>query len=674
MESWGFAASPSDATNGGNFDAASSLDVTNGGNIDVVLVIHVDSSNESGKNYIYQFGGSFDIVMSIRRNTDDEMVNSLSIGTHSQNEGGFSLAWHSMAVEVEEGWITIKVLDLSWNSWSGNIPLFFGNMSSLTVLDLSWNWSGNIPLFFGNMSSLTRLYLSRNSLSANISLLFGNMSSLTRLDLSGNSLSGNIPLSFRNMSSLTKLLLHNNQLTGSMPSSLSNLSSLSRLDLSWNHLSGYIPESLGDLSSLDYLDLSSNQLNGTLPSSFSKFSSLTRLYAERSVFFRIASSELPLSLTTLSLTFNSRQMISEAFFHNLSKLEYLSLSNCVFNSSPTWIPSFQLKSLLMTSCKMNGQVPLWISTQFSLVDLQLADYNLVGEIPSWLLDMSLFSINLTANDLQGRLLLNTLAWEGIYVVDVSNNELCGQIPSIWPSNILVLLLNNNSLTGNIPPRLQDCSSMRVLNLANNHLNGIIPSSLANCSQLQVLNLGYKNLTGMMPSEIGQIPKSIGNFSKLRVLAMRSNNFEGSIPAEIEQLKYLQILDLSSNHLSGLIPHGIFSLQAILVEPHQELSMISIDYMDNLNFWHEIALDIDSRGTNAYYLYGYDYENGLHMNSKAWTTVRPNPEIAALELANSLAVLARGAVIALGIAVQEYQREKLGDCRSSASEKKGICIS
>lgn len=41
------------------------------------------------------------------------------------------------------------------------------------------------------------------------------------------------------------------------------------------------------------------------------------------------------------------------------------------------------------------------------------------------------------------------------------------------------------------------------------------------------------------------------------------------------------------------------------------------------------------------------------------------------LANNLAVLARDTVIALGIAVEEYQQEELGDCRSSASERQGI---
>lgn len=118
MGSQGFVASPPDATNGRNVDAESSLDVTDGGNDDFVLFLHVDSTNEIGNGPqptkscdsipTVKSGGYFDIVMFVRRNTDDEMVDALSVGTHSHNEVGFLLAWHSKAVQVEEGRIMVK--------------------------------------------------------------------------------------------------------------------------------------------------------------------------------------------------------------------------------------------------------------------------------------------------------------------------------------------------------------------------------------------------------------------------------------------------------------------------------------------------------------------------------------------------------------------------------------
>lgn len=583
---------------------------------------------------------------------------------------------------------SLTELDLSYNRLSGNIPLSFVNMSSLAVIDLAYNQlegetalstlcmlsnlsvvdlsgnqlNGSLPSCLGSLSSLTELRLSSNRLSGNISL----SSSLAVLDLAYNALEGETVLSaICLLNNLSEVSLGYNQLTGSLPSCLCNLSSLIRLEIPGNHLngkipyflgkisslkyidvsnnslSGSIPDSLGSLSLLETLDISYNQLSGTLPSSFSRLSSLYQLFANGNAFNQsIASSTLPSTLYYLHLSLDGQQKISEDFFHNFTNLESLYLSNCVLNISTTWIPSFQLFFLYMTSCKVDGQIPLWISTQFTLVKFELSNSNLVGEIPSWLLDMRLLYVNLTENHLQGRLLLNNSAWNQLQVLDVSRNAFCGQLPSIWPPDIEVLLLNDNLLTGNIPPQLRGISSLEIVSLANNYLNGTIPPSLANCPKLQKLNLGDNNFRGMIPYEFGRlselkslvlknnqlsgsfppsisnctklyfldvgknflkghIPKSIGNLSELKVLAMRKNNFEGSIPAEIGQLKNLQILDLSSNRLSGLVPHNIFCLQAMLTETHKEFS--------------KVQLQIDL-GESAF-LTTYTYKNGLTMSSK-----------------------------------------------------------
>ncbi|XP_059066763.1 receptor-like protein EIX1 isoform X2 [Cryptomeria japonica] len=266
--------------------------------------------------------------------------------------------------------------------------------------------------------------------------------------------------------------------------------------------------------------------------------------------------------------------------------------------------------------------------------------------------MRLRYINLTRNHLHGDLLLNTSAWKAIEVVDMSNNALFGQIPPIWPPHIQFLLLNDNWLTGNIPPSMQVNSSLQVLNLENNHLNGKIPSSIANFSSLQILNLGNNNFGGMIPSEFGQlsqlqslvlkdnqlsgafppsisnctkllfldigqnllkgqIPNSIGNLLHLQVLAARKNNFEGNIPTEIGQLKHLQILDLSSNHLSGSIPHNIFNLQAMLIESKegfirvQKYPFLSKSYASfetGITIMYEDGLNMNSKGRDEHYPY------------------------------------------------------------------------
>ncbi|XP_057819338.2 receptor-like protein 36 [Cryptomeria japonica] len=535
---------------------------------------------------------------------------------------------------------TIRVFNMGLK---GTLPPCFGNLSSLRVLDFSYN----------NLEGETVL--------TTICLL----SNLSEVDLSYNQLKGSLPSCLGNLSSLIRLYIPANHLIGEIPYSLGKISSLKYFDVSTNSIGGRIPESLGSLSLLETLDLSDNQLIGTLPSSFSRLTSLAALYVCGNAFNQsIASSTLPPSLQHLGLSLDGQHIISEDFFQNLSKLECLTLSNCVLNISTTWIPSFQLFFLYMLSCKVDGQIPLWISTQSSLLKLELYENNLFGEIPLWLMDMNLLYINLSSNHLQGRLLLNTSPRNPLAVLDVSRNALSGQIPSIWPPDIKVLLVNDNLLTGNIPLQLQGISSLEIVNLANNYLNGIIPPSLANCSELKILNLEDNNLRGMIPYELGKlsklkslvikknqlsgsfppsisnctelyfldvgqnffsghIPKLIGNLSELKVLAMRKNKYEGSIPVEITQLENLQVLDLSSNQLSGIIPHTIFSLQAMLTETHQEFSMVQYEIFPG-------------ESPSVYPSTTYMYKNGLTMNSKGrdehYTYIFPT--MAAIDLSDN----------------------------------------
>ncbi|XP_057866897.2 probable leucine-rich repeat receptor-like protein kinase At1g35710 [Cryptomeria japonica] len=598
---------------------------------------------KAGLNY------SSNVLSSWEKGRDCCLWDGISCDNTTHHVVGVNLTGSDMKGAISESLCTlpsVATIRLSDMGLTGTIPPCFTKLSSLALLDLSGNsLSGNIPPL-SNLSSLTSLDLSWNQLTGSLPSSFSNLSSLTTLILYHNKLTGNIPSSFSILSSLTDLDLSENQFTGTIPSSLSNLSSLTHLDLSQNHLNGCIPNSLGNLSSLQVMVLSDNQLTGTLPPSFSRLSSLIALVVDGNPFNQsITLLVLPSTLEQLYISLNGHHIILETLLQSLRKLEILSLSNCVLNTSTTWIPSFQLAMLYMASCKVvDGQIPSWISTQFYLEELEIAESNLVGEIPSWLLDMSLRYINLTTNHLQGHLLLNTSAWKAIKVLDVSNNALCGHIPPIWPPHIQGLFLNDNLLTGSIPPSMQVCSSLQMLNLANNHLNGIIPPSIANCSSLHILNLGDNNLGGMIPSEfgalrqlqslviknnqlsgafpcsisnctnllfldigqnlfIGQIPKAIGNLSNLQVLAMRKNKFEGSIPTEIGQLRYLQILDLSSNILSGFIPHSIFSLQAMLIEPQNGFIIFQMYFLSRrTEFIYEDELNMNSKGRDEHYTY------------------------------------------------------------------------
>ena len=93
---------------------------------------------------------------------------------------------------------------------------------------------------------------------------------------------------------------------------------------------------------------------------------------------------------------------------------------------------------------------------------------------------------------------------------------------------------------------------------------------------------------------GKIPKWIGgSLPNLIVLNLRSNRFNGGTCPDLCQLKNIQILDLFSNNISGVIPRCLCSFTAMtkkgsLVIAHN----YSLD-IGSLAIAHNYSLDIGS---------------------------------------------------------------------------------
>ena len=138
---------------------------------------------------------------------------------------------------------SIQTLDLGFNDNLdlGSLPKCNGSSISLKFLDLSlMSFSGEFLDFIDNMKSLEHLNLAGCNLTGLISTSFDNLTKLTILDLSSNSFSGEgeLPNFIKNMKSLEHLNLANCNLTGSISTSLGNLTRLTILDLSYNSFSG----------------------------------------------------------------------------------------------------------------------------------------------------------------------------------------------------------------------------------------------------------------------------------------------------------------------------------------------------------------------------------------------------------------------------------------------------
>lgn len=189
-----------------------------------------------------------------------------------------------------------------------------------------------------------------------------------------------------------------------------------------------------------------------------------------------------------------------------------------------------------------------------------------------MLNNTLQSLDLSGNNFMGRDLLecfslhNFSTHEGSYLfgrtpslfaLDLSNNELVGQIPTSLaeshPDFLAALFLDNNNLSGQlIPENFGTFINMFALRLTNNLLNGIIPATIITNKTI-LLELSYNNLEGDLKTLF-----SFSSPSSLVVLGLAHNRIRGSIPPFLGNFTpSLRVIDLSHNNLIGNIPQDLY---------------------------------------------------------------------------------------------------------------------
>lgn len=193
--------------------------------------------------------------------------------------------------------------------------------------------------------------------------------------------------------------------------------------------------------------------------------------------------------------------------------------------------------------------------------------------------------------------LNSFTWNLPYLetLDVSNNYFSGHIPDSF-SNLTRLRrlgLSSNSFSGEIPSSIGSLSSLEELYLDNNNnLQGSIPSIFNNLASLQRLELQNNKLNGQIPNlsslrslyyldlsfnaVSGELPASLP--VSLVQISIRNNNLTGALtPESFKDLMFLQVLDLSSNELTGSVPSVLFELPSLqqLTLSSNELSSIQV---------------------------------------------------------------------------------------------------
>ena len=268
-----------------------------------------------------------------------------------------------------------------------------------------------------------------------------------------------------------------------------------------------------------------------------------------------------------------------------------------------------------------GRLPEDIGNMTELRVLCLGGNNLTGQIPrsiSRLKKLYYLDLRNSPGMMHGHL-SDLFASPPLTDLYVSGVELIGEMPPTLPAKITFLVLPGNNISGKLPQTFPTTTNLSVLNLANNQLTGDIPGRLLHLPGMQMIDLsqnkfssinrgrpwsknasttvksyvslaGNRNLAINFKSFMELFSKrvdfvessSILNLSycdiKSPVLAnvfylkrmstcdLRGNRFYGVLPEFFQDFSFLTYFDISFNNILGSLPAGI-------------QNMISLQYLD-----------------------------------------------------------------------------------------------
>ncbi len=88
----------------------------------------------------------------------------------------------------------------------------------------------------------------------------------------------------------------------------------------------------------------------------------------------------------------------------------------------------------------------------------------------------------------------------------------------------MLYLDNNSLTGSIPPELGDLENLRRLYLNDTGLTGSLPPELGDLGNLRRLKINSTSLTGPIPGDFTDIPLQLFHWHETGLCAPGDEEF------------------------------------------------------------------------------------------------------------------------------------------------------
>ncbi|CAJ2639648.1 unnamed protein product [Trifolium pratense] len=408
----------------------------------------------------------------------------------------------------------LRYLDLSYNKLQGSIPDEISQLANIQHLGLEYNMlsGSNIPSTLENLSSLNYLSIGRNNFSGEISEnTFSKLSNLDFLDLSSSNFVFQFNLDWVPPFQLSYLHLENTNQGPNFPSWIYTQKSLQSLDLSSSGISLVDKNKFSSLIERISiaLYLSNNSFTGGLPNISPNAFSVDFSYNS-------FSGSIPHSwknskdLQSINLWNNK---LSGEVLEHVSDWKQLGILNLGENEFSGTIPikmSQNLEVLILRANQFEGTIPTQLFNQSSLFHLDLAHNKLSGSMPECIYNLT-DMVTFTWQD----------SFEHVGSIELFTKGQEYYIPKLF-INRKTIDLSANNLSGKVPLELFQLVQLQTLNLSHNNFIGTIPRTIGGMKLIESLDLSNNKLSG-------EIPQSLALLSFIEVLNLSCNNFLGKIP-------------------------------------------------------------------------------------------------------------------------------------------------
>ncbi|KAK8308042.1 hypothetical protein V6Z11_D02G028900 [Gossypium hirsutum] len=463
------------------------------------------------------------------------------------------------------------------------------------------SWEGVTCDAYGHVVGID---LSYKNLSGSFHPIF-NLHRLQRLNLAGNNFNTTLfSYGFDKLQNLTHLNLSSSCFHGQIPVEISFLKRLVSLDLS-NQNSCYLrydkvlyPAFYNSFSFPYELQQPLKLENPNFKTLIKNLRFLTELYSDG---VNISTQSAKWCETT-SLVLSNLRVLSLSYCglkgplcSSLSRLSFLSKLILDLNPISYLPPNFleispRLVSLSLRNCNLSGHFPteILLSPKIQSIDISAND-QLMGQLPEFPANNALLSCHfmtqISVENYPNQLVILPQSIGNLKFLtnlELSYCKLFGPIPSSIAnlSHLVNFDISSNKLSGSIHSSLFTLPSLKILFLGDNQLVGKIDEfPNASSSLIQELYIGNNYLTRPIPKSILQLPRleriyiESNSFSSMKLdmfvqlknlkdlelynsLSLRSCNLT-EFPEFIKRQDKLVDLDLSNNHIHGVVPNWLW---------------------------------------------------------------------------------------------------------------------